>query len=93
MVTFELPEEMTEEFVALIPQQRYVINNLLLEGKIRSYSLAEDRSQLWAVLIAESEFEVMEILTQMPLIDYMTPTVTALMFHNSAERVLQFSLN
>lgn len=93
MVTFELPDEMTEEFVALIPQQRYVINNLLLEGKIRSYSLSADRLHLWAVLIAESEFEVMEILTQMPLIDYMTPTVTELMFHNSAERVLQFSLN
>ncbi len=93
MVEFELPETMTEEFLALIPQQRYVINNMLVEGSIKSYSLSMDRSRLWAIVAAKSEFEVMEIISRMPLSDYMTPNVSELMFHNASEVLMQFSLN
>ena len=93
MVTFELPTEFDEEFTALIPRQRFVINQMMVEGVVLNYSLAADRSQLWAVMTAETEFELMEDLARMPLIDYMEPNVTQLMFHNSAMEVMQFSLN
>lgn len=93
MVEFELPEVMTEEFMALIPQQRYVINQMLAEGTIKSYSLSMDRSRLWVILAAASEFEAMEIITTFPLSDYMTPHLSELMFHNSADMLMQFSLN
>ncbi len=93
MVEFELPETLTEEFLALIPQQRYMINNLLADGTLKAYSLAMDRSKLWAVLSADSEIEAMEVVSQMPLADYMTPLLSELMFYNGAEMVLQFSLN
>ncbi|GJM34713.1 MAG: hypothetical protein DHS20C18_37140 [Saprospiraceae bacterium] len=93
MVEFELPETMTEEFLALIPQQRYVINNMLVEGSLKSYSLSIDRSRLWAIFSAKSEFELMEIISSMPLSDYMTPQISELMFHNASEVLMQFSLN
>ena len=93
MVEFELPEEFTEEFMALIPKQRYVINQMLAEGTIQNYSLSLDRQRLWAVMVSDSEFTLMEEITRLPLIDYMTPYVSQLMFHNSAADVLQFSLN
>ena len=93
MIEFDLPTVLTEEFLALIPKQRYVINKMLIEGQLKAYSLALDRSKLWAVIAATSDFEVMEIISQMPLSDYMTPTVSELMFHNGAEIVTEFSLN
>lgn len=93
MIEFELPATFTEEFLALIPQQRYVINNLMADGRIKAYSLALDRSRLWAVISADSEFEAMEIISQMPLSGHMKPHISELMFHNGAEAVLQFSLN
>lgn len=93
MVEFDLPETFTEEFLALIPRQRYVINTMLAQGEIKSYSLAADRSRLWAVMLADSEFEVMESIAQMPLSSYMTPRISELMFHNAADSVMQFSLN
>ena len=93
MVEFELPEEFTEEFMALIPKQRYVINQMLAEGTIQNYSLSLDRQRLWAVMVSDSEFTLMEEITRLPLIDFMTPHVSQLMFHNSAADVLQFSLN
>jgi muconolactone delta-isomerase len=93
MVEFELPEEFTEEFMALIPRQRFMINQMLADGIIQNYSLSLDRSRLWAVMVAESEFELMEEIERMPLIDYMVPDISQLMFHNSSMEVMQFSLN
>jgi len=94
MVEFELPEILTDDFMSLIPEQRYVINKMMADGKLKSYSLASDRSVLWAVFDADSEFEVLEMIAQMPLCDYMEPYISELMFHNTAdETVLQFSLN
>jgi muconolactone delta-isomerase len=93
MVEFELPDELTEEFMALIPEQRETINRLIAEGALKSYALAMDRSVLWVVVEADSEFEVMEIIAQMPLSDFMQPYVSELMFHNGAEAAAPFSLN
>lgn len=93
MIEFELPEELTEEFLELIPDQRILIDQLMAQGIIRSYSLSMDRSVLWVVMEATSEFEVMEIIAGMPLCDYMQPYVSELLFHNSTEVYHQFSLN
>ncbi|MEM6377925.1 MAG: muconolactone Delta-isomerase family protein [Bacteroidota bacterium] len=93
MIEFELPDTLTEEFLALIPRQRYAVNELLVEGTIRSYALALDRSTIWAVIEAESEFEVLEIISQLPLSDYMHPHVSELFFHNTPEIIHNFSLN
>ncbi|MEO0339229.1 MAG: muconolactone Delta-isomerase family protein [Bacteroidota bacterium] len=93
MVEFELPDELTEDFLALIPRQRYMINELLVEGTVRSYALSLDRSTLWTVIEARSEFEVMEIIAKMPLADHMHPHVSELFFYNSPELVHTFSLN
>ncbi len=87
MVEFTLPDEMTEEFVAKIPRQRLKINQLMEKGKISAYSLATDRSKLWCIIKAENEFEVMRIVAEFPLIDFMNPTIHELMFHNTATAV------
>jgi len=52
-----------------------------------------DRSILWAIFVANSEFEVLEMISEFPMADHMTPYVTELMFTNSENQVLQFSLN
>lgn len=93
MIEFELPQQLTEEFLALIPQQRYVVNQLLAQGKLRSYALAMDRSRLWAIVSAESEFEALELISQMPLTEFTVPLVSELMFHNATDLIMQFSLN
>ncbi len=93
MVEFELPEELSDDFLALIPEQREVVDRLMTQGKIRSYALSLDRSVLWVVMEAVSEFEVMEIIASLPLCDFMHPYVSELMYHNSTEVYHQFSLN
>ncbi len=94
MVEFMLPDVMSEDFVATIPQHRLKINELMKEGKITSYSLAADRTKLWCIIRAETEYEVMAIIADFPLIEYLEPTISELMFNNMvAFRMPLFSLN
>ena len=93
MVEFELPEKFSQEFISLIPSQKEKVSQLFNQGALKSYSLANDRSVLWAVFIATSEFEVLELIAELPLAAYMTPYISELMFHNNDSHVLHFSLN
>lgn len=93
MVEFELPKVFDEKLIALVPKQRNAVNEMLAKGKIKTYSLAMDRSMLWAIFVAKSEFEVLELIAELPLADYLTPYITELMFTNTENQVLQFSLN
>lgn len=94
MVTCDLPEELTEEFMNLIPEQRQEVNKLFQNGVFTSYTLALDRSKLWITLFQEDEEKVMEILAQLPLMPYFRVEIYPLAFHNAARVVLPaLSLN
>jgi muconolactone delta-isomerase len=83
LVEVELPENPDPMFFELIPQQRLQINKMMSEGKIISYTLSQDRQKLWCIFNAASETEVMSMLGEFPLSDYMKSQIFPLMFHNS----------
>jgi muconolactone delta-isomerase len=94
MVEIQFPSEITEDFARKIPAQRQKVNELMEQGTLMSYALTADRSKLWCVVKAENEIEVMTIVSDFPLIDYMSPTISELMFNNMvALRLPLFSLN
>ena len=94
MVEFELPTVMDEGFANRIPAQRLKVEELMEKGFLLSYSLSVDRQKLWCIFTANSETEVMESVAEFPLIKYMTPMITELMFHNMVTaRIPLFSLN
>lgn len=93
MVSFDLPQPFPIEFVEKIPAQRVLINELMAKGKLKSYSLSADRSKLWMILWALSEEEIYELIAEMPLGAWLLPDVSQLMFHNTVEAMLPFSLN
>lgn len=94
MVEIELPDTMSDDFVRRVPAQRQMVNDLMERGTLISYALTTDRTKLWCVFKAESEIEVMTIMSDFPLIDFMSPTISELMFNNVvALRLPLFSLN
>jgi hypothetical protein len=94
MVEIALSEIMTEEFTKKIPAQRQKVNEMMEQGVLMSYALAEDRSKLWCVVKADNEYEVMSIVSEFPLVDYMNFVISELMFNNMvALRLPLFSLN
>lgn len=94
MVVFELPEPFPEEFIALIPEQRVHIDELVQNGIIQSYSLSLDRTSLWCVVNSETELHVVETIHEFPLIDYMDYEICELMFTTTTiAKIPAFSLN
>ena len=93
MVEFDLPRNFDPEFLALIPAQRLKVDELMMKGKIRSYSLSADRSKLWMIVYEESERKAKKIINELPLKDHMDYQIAALMFHHSMEAILSMSLN
>lgn len=94
MVEIDLPDTMSDDFVRRVPAQRQMVNDLMERGSLVSYALTTDRTKLWCVFKAESEIEVMTIMSDFPLIDFMSPTISELMFNNVvALRLPLFSLN
>lgn len=83
MVDFTLPTELSEEFVQKIPAQRNMVNRLLSEGKILNYALSLQNSKLWAVFLAESEADLMEMVHRLPLTRYMEVKISELTFYNA----------
>lgn len=94
MVDFILPENLSEEFMSLIPYQRAMINQYFKEGKLLNYALSLENSRLWAVFNANSELEVMDYLADLPLTEYMQVEISMLTFYNGVEPMTpNFSLN
>lgn len=95
MVEIELPEVFSEEYLALIPEQVDQVNKLIAEKKITSYTLNNRRSRLWTTLEAESEEDVIEVISTFPLIKWMKFEIHDLMlnYQNSAVIVPRMSLN
>lgn len=88
MISIELPKELTQEFISLIPKQRAQVDKLMDQGKILHYSLSLDRSQLWVTLAARTEHEAMDIIASFPLVHFMKPEIFELAFHNSVSTEL-----
>lgn len=83
MIDFVLPRIVTQEFISLIPNQRAEVNRLMEQGKIIGYTLTLTRSKLWAVIVAENEEEVLEIISAFPLLKFMRFDIHPLAFHQS----------
>jgi hypothetical protein len=92
MVDFKLPNILSEEFMDLVPYQRHAVNKLFEEGKIVSYALSLENSKLWGIFTANSELQVMDVLSDLP--PFMKVEISLLTFFNDTKmQVPKFSLN
>lgn len=89
-----MPQDLPEEFVSRIPQQRAIVNRLLSEGKILNYALSLENSKLWVVFDVQSESELRELIEFMPLTRFMKYRINELTFYNASNPLVQaFSMN
>lgn len=84
MVEFKLPEVMDMEFMSLVPKQRKMVNDLFMEKTLLTYTLSMDRTRLWATVLAENEFDVIDIMEEFPLTPFMSYAIHPLMFNEIA---------
>lgn len=88
LVHITLPDFFTQRFYDLIPKQRDLINQLLEKQIILSYSLDMERKNVWAFIEADTEHEVMDILSTFPIIKDVKVTIHELAFHDASHKAL-----
>lgn len=93
MVEFDVPETLSEDLLDLIPEQREAIDLLFSGGKLLSYTVANDRTRVWAVMIAGSESELISIIDELPMTPYMDYDYSELIFYNTVHLMPAMSLN
>lgn len=77
----ELPP-FDEALVSRIPEHRERINTLFSEGRILSYSVAEDRSRIWCIVEADGQQDAMKMVTSFPLQEFFVDiSYYPLLFH------------
>ncbi len=79
--------DLTEEMVRLIPAHRERVEHFRKLGKIVTYAVSADRSELWMTLFAPDEEAVMDVLSKLPLIDYLNPEISMLMFQLTPDQI------
>ena len=93
MIVVHLPLYFDDEFVKLIPKQRSLIDKLMAENTIYSYSLSLDRTQLWIIASAEEESDLEMMLRTFPVYDWIKYEISPLMFHAQSFPIIPISLN
>lgn len=93
MVEFILPDFFTLEMSNTIPAQRELVDNYFFSGKLLSYTLAADRSKLWAVFVCNSEPELINLIEKLPMTQYFDYNYQSILFHESVTVFPSFSLN
>jgi len=76
--------ELGDRFSENHESSAYQMNQLLAEGKIQTYGIANDHSRMWVTLLAESDFEAWEIVSKLPVESVMEPIITALSTYNQS---------
>ncbi len=71
LVIFELPDPLPDAFVAGIPENRKTVERLMSQQHLQFFAVAADRSRCWAVVMADSEAGVLNIISEFPLIRFM----------------------
>ena len=94
MVNLILVDNPPEEFFEMMPFQEAVAQQYLTEGKLINYALSMEQGKLWAVFKANSELEVLEMLIDFPLTEFMEIEITLLSnYLTPGNPIPEFSLN
>jgi len=88
LVHITLPDVFSKKFYDTIPKQREHINDLLEKQLVLSYSLDMERKNLWIFIKADSESEVMDLLSGFPIIKQVRVSIHELAFYDAAHKAL-----
>ena len=81
LVEFSLPNYLDEEFMQLIPQQQMEVGKMFRDRVLASYTLAKDRTKLWATFEVEDQLKVEDLVETLPLTNRMEYDIHELLFN------------
>ncbi len=82
MVELFLPEELDSDFLRMIPAHRAYINELINDRSILTYSISFDKTRGWIIFSAKNAEEVLDIVQQFPIHQFITIEINELSIHD-----------
>jgi len=93
MVEFVVPQHVIDQILDLVPDQRASLDELFASGKLLSYTVSANKTKIWAIMMAESESELLSYIDGLPMTPYMDFDYHELMFYNTVHFMPTMSLN
>ncbi|WMJ73002.1 hypothetical protein RCC89_07485 [Cytophagaceae bacterium ABcell3] len=95
MIDITLPQYYDEGFNEKVPEQIEMIDDLMEEELIVSWSLSLDQSKAWIIAVGDSEEEIVDLLVDFPLLSYFKYSIHQLSLFNTFKNtdIPPFSLN
>lgn len=94
MIEIHLPEVLTRELLSLVPDQMSFVNRSFREGRLLGYTLSLEKGKLWVIVSAQSEVDVIALLSEMPISPHVEADITPITFHQTVSALApQFSVN
>ncbi|MCB2379459.1 hypothetical protein LGH70_17815 [Hymenobacter sp. BT635] len=95
VVTVRFPDSFDEEFIALIPEHRHLINELIEANVVEAYAISANRTRGWITMNGSSEEAVRTTVEQFPLFRFFLQVEIdeLFVFDSTASRFPRISLN
>jgi hypothetical protein len=95
VVTLHLPDFFDEEFLALIPPHRALINQLIESNIVEAYAISATRTRGWITMNGQTSEAVRAIVEQFPLYRFFSRVEIdeLFLFESSTSRFPPVSLN
>ncbi|MBC6989715.1 MULTISPECIES: YciI family protein [Hymenobacter] len=95
VITFNLPDFFDEEFLALIPPHRALVNQLIEANIVEAYAISATRTRGWITMNGETPEAVRAIVEQFPLYRFFRRVEIdeLFLFDSSTSRFPRVSLN
>jgi len=93
MVEFTVPGYFDEEIEQLLDRQKSMLTDYFYEGKIFSFTISQDITKMWMVMIADSESELVSLIDSLPISKFCDYDYRELMLHNTVQFIPEHSLN
>ncbi|NND31958.1 MAG: hypothetical protein HKN76_05155 [Saprospiraceae bacterium] len=81
---FLIELELNFSFRNQIQTASRLMNQMLADGQIQIYGISRDLNRMWITTVADSELEVWELVSHLPVESIMDPVITTLNTYNQA---------
>ncbi len=81
---FLIEIELGQHFAETYESSSTLMNQMLADGKIQTYGVDQDMSRMWISMLADTEYQVWEMICNLPIEAITQPMITTLHTYNQS---------
>ena len=81
---FLIEIELGQSFGESYESSTAVMNQMLADGKIQTYGISSEMSRMWISMLADTDYQVWELVCSLPIVAVNEPMITSLHTYNQS---------